>query len=82
MPDAIILFPTRLCVRLAKTQISRQIPAICTASSQGTMLVEKDSEDSDHAARKQWLVNLPWAHVQSCKKCCAPAHILACCLTA
>ena len=70
------VFHTWLHVRPAKTQISLCIRAVWSESLQGTLCVPKDPKrletDMEDSKQPDW--SLHWMHMQSYRKCCAPAQ--------
>ena len=75
-----IAFPTRSHVRPAETQISLHIRAVWSvlAVCQKTLWILCYPQT---ALRRHWSgcsgapTDLCWAHMQSCRKCCVPAHM-------
>ena len=59
-------------VRPAKTQISLHKRTVWSRSLHGTLWVAKEPKRLQSADAKVDL-SLRWAHIQSCRECCAPA---------
>ena len=66
-------FSTVFYVLQVKTQISLRIRAVWSESSQGTLWVAMDLKRLQADAQAD--LSFRWAHMQPCRKCCAPAQM-------